>query len=599
MAKRDQTEPATGGTPKAKPSRDVRPLRAMLPYVVRYRVRFAMALVALVTAALATLALPLAVRRMIDFGFSADGTHLIDLYFMVLLIVVGVLALASASRFYLVTWLGERVVSDLRAEVFSHLTRLSPAFYDKTQSGEVMSRLTADTTQIKAAVGASMSIALRNLVLGVGAASMMVVTSPRLSAYVLVVIPVIVLPLVAFGRSVRKRSRHAQDTLADASAFAAEQIGAVRTMQAFSAEQVSAKRFSDSVEKAFNAARSSTAARAVLTAIALFLVFGSVVMVLWAGAQQVLDGNMTPGRLSQFVLYSAFAAGALGELSQVWGEVQQAAGAAGRLSELLDTEPEIVAPENPSSLSLPVVGAIGFEKVRFAYPARKDQLILNGVSLSVAPGERVALVGPSGAGKSTILQLIMRYYDPDSGTITLDRSDISRLDPKALREEIALVPQDPVVFAASVRENIAYGQPKASNDAIKRAARLARADAFVTAMAEGYDTVIGERGNTLSGGQRQRIAIARAILKNAPILLLDEATSSLDAESERLVNEALVELMRGRTTIVIAHRLATVLNCDRILVMDQGRIVETGTHGELLKQGGLYSRLAELQFNVG
>ena len=415
----------------------------------------------------------------------------------------------------------------------------------------------------------------------------------------LVVIPVIVLPLVAFGRSVRKRSRHAQDTLADASAFAAEQIGAVRIMQAFSAEQVSAKRFADAVERAFNAARSSMAARAVLTAIALFLVFGSIVLVLWAGAQQVLDGTMTPGRLGQFVLYSAFAAGALGELSQVWGEVQQAAGAAGRLSELLDTKPEIVAPEEPEALSLPVVGAIGFEKVRFAYPARKNQLVLSGVSFSVSPGERVALVGPSGAGKSTILQLIMRYYDPDGGSITLDRTSISRLDPKALRDEIALVPQDPVVFAASVRENIAYGQPEASNDAIKRAARLARADAFVTAMADGYDTVIGERGNTLSGGQRQRIAIARAILKNAPILLLDEATSALDAESERLVNEALTELMQGRTTIVIAHRLATVLNCDRILVMDQGRIVETGTHGDLLKQGGLYARLAELQFNVG
>ena len=599
MAKTARSVSVSEDAPEAKPSRDVRPLRTLVPYVTRYRLRLILAVVALVTAALATLALPLAVRRMIDFGFSSDGTHLINLYFMMLLIVVGVLALASASRFYLVTWLGERVVSDLRSEVFRHLTQLSPTFYDKTQSGEVMSRLTADTTQIKAAVGASMSVALRNLVLGVGAASMMVVTSPRLSAYVLVVIPVIVLPLVAFGRSVRKRSRHAQDTLADASAFAAEQIGAVRIMQAFSAEQVSAKRFADAVERAFNAARSSMAARAVLTAIALFLVFGSIVLVLWAGAQQVLDGTMTPGRLGQFVLYSAFAAGALGELSQVWGEVQQAAGAAGRLSELLDTKPEIVAPEEPEALSLPVVGAIGFEKVRFAYPARKNQLVLSGVSFSVSPGERVALVGPSGAGKSTILQLIMRYYDPDGGSITLDRTSISRLDPKALRDEIALVPQDPVVFAASVRENIAYGQPEASSDAIKRAARLARADAFVTAMADGYDTVIGERGNTLSGGQRQRIAIARAILKNAPILLLDEATSALDAESERLVNEALTELMQGRTTIVIAHRLATVLNCDRILVMDQGRIVETGTHGDLLKQGGLYARLAELQFNVG
>lgn len=377
---------------KAEP-RDPRALRTLAPYVARYKVRFVLAVVALVTAALATLALPVAVRRMIDFGFGGGESGLIDLYFLMLLGVVGVLALASASRFYLVTWLGERVVSDLRTDVFEHLTRLSPAFYDKAHSGEVMSRLTADTTQIKAAVGASMSIALRNLFLGVGAASMMVVTSPRLSAYVLIVIPVIVLPLVAFGRSVRRRSRKAQDTLADASAFAAEQIGSVRTMQAFAAEELVAQRFARAIEEAFAAARASTAARAVLTAVALFLVFGSIVLVLWAGAQQVLDGTMTPGRLGQFVLYSAFTAGALGELSQVWGEVQLAAGAAGRLSELLQTRPQIVAPQQPQSLPVPVVGAVGFEKVRFSYPTRPDQHILNGVTFSVAPGERVALVG--------------------------------------------------------------------------------------------------------------------------------------------------------------------------------------------------------------
>ncbi|MCC0015460.1 MAG: ATP-binding cassette domain-containing protein [Rhodobiaceae bacterium] len=604
MARRTAQEPEARATPGDERKADrgkrtgTRPLRKLMPYVLRYRARLAMALVALVTAALATLALPLAVRRMIDFGFSDKGSGLIDLYFGMLLAVVGVLALASASRYYLVTWLGERVVSDLRAEVFTHLTRLSPAFYDQAQSGEVMSRLTADTTQIKAAVGASMSIALRNLVLGLGAATMMVVTSPRLSGYVLVAIPVIVLPLVAFGRAVRRRSRTAQDTLADASAFAAEQIGAVRIMQAFTAEQASADHFSGAVERAFEAARSSTAARAVLTAIALFLVFGSVVLVLWTGAQNVLDGTMTPGRLSQFVLYSAFAAGALGELSQVWGEVQQAAGAAERLSELLETKPQITAPEDADALPLPVVGALAFDKVSFAYPVRKGQPVLDKLSFKVAPGERLALVGPSGAGKSTVLQLIMRYYDPDAGVITFDRADISRLDPRALRQQIALVPQDPIVFASSVRDNIAYGSRDADDAAVRRAARLARADGFISAMADGYDTLLGERGVTLSGGQRQRIAIARAILKDAPVLLLDEATSSLDAESEKLVTEALTELMRGRTTIVIAHRLATILHCDRILVLDEGRVVEQGTHADLSAADGLYARLADLQFNT-
>lgn len=583
---------------KQADSRSLKPLGKLYPYMWRYKKLVGGAIVFLMVAAITTLILPTAVRRMIDNGFTQSDSKFINAYFGMLMGLAVVLAAASALRYYFVIVLGERIVADLRRDVFSHITKLSPAFFDVNQSGEIVSRLTADTVQIKSAVGASASLALRNTLLVIGAVAMMIYTSPKLSSLVLLAIPLIVFPLVAFGRSVRKRARAAQDRLAIASAYASEAIGAIRTVQAFNSAGIASDRFGEAAENAFDAARLSTRQRAFLTGFAITMVFGSVVAVLWFGAQNVLSGAMTPGTLSQFLIYSVMAAGALAALSEVWSELSQAAGAAGRLSELLVEKPEIAAPEHPVRLPQPPVGSVEFSDVRFAYPTRLGNVALNGLDLAVRPGERVAIVGQSGAGKSTIFSLILRYYDALSGRVLVDDVDVRDADPADIRDRIAIVPQDVTIFAATIHDNIAFGAPGATRAQVEAAARAAHAEEFILRLEKGYDTEVGERGIMLSGGQRQRIAIARAILKDAPILLLDEATSALDAESETLVQTALDGLMAGRTTIVIAHRLATVLKADRILVMDQGQVVEEGTHQSLVAKGGIYARLASLQFGV-
>ncbi|MFT4180316.1 MAG: ABC transporter transmembrane domain-containing protein [Rhizobium sp.] len=582
-----------------KKRRSIRPLGRLAPYLRRYRGMVAGAIVALVAAAVTSLALPLAVRRMIDHGFDQTDRGLIDSYFLAIMAMAVVLAVASAMRYYFVITIGERIVSDMRREVFDHVTRLSPAFFDVNQSGEIVSRLTADTTQIKSAVGATASVALRNLILCLGAVGMMIVTSPKLSSIVLVAIPVIVLPLVSFGRSVRRRSRAAQDTLAHASAYANETIAASRTIQAYNGEAAAGARYGAAVEDAYQAARAAIKSRSLLTGFAITMIFGSVVAVLWVGAQNVLAGTMSAGTLGQFLLYSVIAGTSLGSLSEVWGELSQAAGAADRLGELLAEVSPIATPANPRPLPHPPQGRVDFSDVHFSYPSRPGKSALHGLSLSVTPGETVAIVGPSGAGKSTIFSLLLRFYDPQQGSVAIDGIDAREVSPDTLRDRIAIVPQDTTIFAATIHDNIAFGRPGASRDEIRAAAIAAQADEFISRLDRGYDTPVGERGITLSGGQRQRIAIARAILKNAPILLLDEATSALDAESETLVQKALDGLMETRTTLVIAHRLATVLKADRILVLDQGRIAEEGTHQSLIHQGGIYAKLARLQFDAG
>ncbi len=570
----------------------------MLPFATRYKGRLAAALFALVVASAATLTTPIAVRGVVDHGFSADGLDALERYFGVMLVVVAVLAVASAARYYLVVTFGERIVADLRKEVFGRLATLDAAFFDRSQTGELISRLTADTTQIKASFGTTASLALRNLFLFIGAIVMMIYTSPTLSGLVLIAIPCIVLPLRAAGRDVRARSRQAQDTLAAASAYAAENLGAVRTMQAFNAEEHTRRRFSEAVEEAFFAAMATARARAIVVMLAILLAFGSVLGVIWLGAQSVIDGKMTGGLLAQFVLYAIFGAASLGQLSEVWNEVSQAAGAAGRLAEILETEPDIASPSQPRPLPKDAEGKIQFDSVSFRYPGGTREPVLDNISFTINKGEAVAIVGPSGAGKSTIFNLLLRYYDPTEGCITINGMNIADLDLTELRDQFAIVPQDPTIFATTIAENIKYGTEQADISAVEQASHQAQAADFIASLELGYDSKVGERGVTLSGGQRQRLAVARAILKASPIILLDEATSALDSENERLVRKAIDDLIGTRTILVIAHRLSTVLKSDRILVIEKGRIVEEGTNQSLSAEGGLFSRLKNFQFDI-
>ena len=577
-------------------ARSLRPLRSLIPFISQYPGRVLAAFLALLAATAATLAMPIAVRFMIDNGFSTEDASSIDRYFLAMLVVAIVLGLASAMRFYFVSWIGERVTADLRAAVYNHITTLSPAFFEVTRTGEVLSRLTADTTLIKTVVGSSASIALRNLFMFVGSAIMLVYTSASLAGLAALTLPAVIVPVIVFGRMVRRLARASQDRIADTASHATETISAMQTVQSFTHENEDRRVFSNAVEGSFDTAKLRILARAGMTAIAIVLIFAGVTGILWLGAQSVLDGTMSGGTLGQFILYAVLCATSIGALSEVWGEVQLAAGATERLVEILQVEPVIQPPANPKLLPQPARGEIAFDGVTFHYPTRPEISALSGFSLAVAPGETVALVGASGAGKSTVFQLLSRFYDPQNGCITIDGVALPEMTPQTVRGALAVVPQETVVFAKTVMDNIRFGRPEASEAAVIAAAKAAQADEFISRLPQGYATELGERGVTLSGGQRQRIAIARAILRDAPVLLLDEATSALDAESETLVQKALGNLMEGRTTLVIAHRLATILKADRIIVMEGGKVTAQGKHHELLAQGGLYARLAELQF---
>jgi ATP-binding cassette, subfamily B, bacterial len=579
-------------------SRQLGQLRHLVRFLAPYKAAMIGALGALIVAAGTVLALGIGLRRLVDDGFKAGDSALLDQSLVIMLGVIALMAVASYGRFYLVSWIGERVVADIRRAVYDHIITLSPAFFETTRTGEILSRLTADTTVLQVVVGSTASMALRNVLLLVGGTVLLAITSPKLTLMVFVVVPFVVLPIAVFGRRVRRLSRISQDRVADAGAHIDETINAVRTVQAFTHEAHERDRFAGRAEAAFMAAIDRVKVRAVLTAIVIFLVFGAVGVVLWQGGHAVIDGSISPGELSAFVFYAVVVAGAVGALSEVVGELQRAAGATERLMELLATRSDITVPASPKAFPEPARGAIVFDDVTFRYPTRPERPALEHFSLTVEPGETVALVGPSGAGKTTVFQLLLRFYDPQSGHIALDGVSLPEADPAVLRARLALVPQEPVVFAADAWDNIRYGRPDAADDEVRAAADAARATEFLDHQAEGFATDLGERGVRLSGGQRQRIAIARAILRNAPVLLLDEATSALDAASESAVQAALEKLMVGRTTLVIAHRLATVLKADRIVVMDEGRVVATGTHHKLISEGGLYARLAELQFDT-
>ncbi len=577
-------------------SRSLKPLKTLVPFILAYRGTLIAALLALLVASVALLALPVALRHLIDNGFANNDVGTINRYFGWFFAAAAVFGGFAALRYYLVSWLGEKVVADIRTAVYDRVIRMDPTFFETTRTGEVLSRLTTDTTLVQSVSGVSLSIALRTSVALVGGLIMLALTSVKLTLYIMMGVPVVILPMIIIGRRIRSQSRTTQDRVADTSGLADETLNAIQTVQAFTLESLQIERYDRAVVASFKAAVQRVRTRAFLTAIGITLVFGSITIILWAGSRAVLAGSMTGGELAQFLMYSMFVGSSAAALSEVWGEVQRGAGAMERLAELLIARPAIRAPESPAVLPERANGAISFRDLEFHYPSRPDTPALQDFSLDIEPGETVAFVGPSGAGKSTSFQMLLRFYDPQSGRVEIDGIDIAQLSPTDLRRQVALVPQETVLFGDSARENIRYGRPGASDFEVEQAAIAAAADEFINALPEGYDTFLGERGTRLSGGQRQRIAIARAILKDPPVLLLDEATSSLDAESERLVQTALEGLMKNRTTLVIAHRLATVKKVDRIVVMDAGRIVAIGNHDELMQSSELYARLANLQF---
>jgi len=582
--------------PERPKARSLKPLRELWPYISKYKGVLTLAMIALLLAAAAMLIIPMAFRDLIDRGMAAQDAATINTYFVAFLVAAALFGVFAALRLYFVTWLGERVVADLRADIYARVVRMDPTFFEITRVGEVLSRLTTDTTLIQGIAGVNLSMTLRSVVQLLGAMVLMIMTSPSLAGMILVLIPLVIVPIIAIGRKLRKLSRESQDKIADTSGLAGETLNAIQTVQAFTLEDLHTKRYGRAVEDSFLVALQRTKIRSLMSAIGTMMIFGAITFVLWQGAHRVLDQEMTGGELSQFLIYAVYVAVAAITLSEMWGEVQRAAGAMERLVELKVATPNIVAPPEPKKFPTPPLGRITFEHISFRYPSRPESLALDDLSLAIERGETVAFVGPSGAGKSTTFQLLLRFYDPASGRITIDGVDISQAKPEDVRARIGLVPQETVLFGTTARENIRYGRPNASDADIEAAARAAGADDFIRELPQGYDTHLGEKGTRLSGGQRQRIAIARALLKDPPILLLDEATSSLDAESERYVQEALERLMEHRTTLVIAHRLATILKADRIVVLDHGRIVDIGTHSQLLESNELYARLAALQF---